>query len=80
MTTVVPWARKSTVDGSTLPFSSTLSTPCSKLGGVVSDFAVTMRDSPVSRSVSKQTRSVKVPPTSVATRIVLFAITGLPGR
>ena len=77
MITVVPWARKLTSEGSTLPLARTFKTPFSKSGGVVSDFAVTTECLPVSESVSKQTKSVKVPPTSVATRILDFFIVNL---
>jgi hypothetical protein len=45
-------------------------TPCSKSGDVVSLFAVTISCDPVTGSVKKYTRSVNVPPTSVAARIV----------
>ncbi len=69
MTTVVPWARKSMAAGSIPALSITSITPCSKFGGVVSDFAVRMVVVP-SAAISKATRSVKVPPTSVATRRV----------
>gem|GEM_PF-5005947 len=77
ITTVVPCAMKPMSAALTPPFFSTLSTPCSKLGGVVSDLAVVMRAWPVSASVSKQTRSVNVPPTSVATRSVGVVIESL---
>ena len=49
-------------------FAITSRTPRSKSGGVVSDFAVRISCRPVSGSVEKTTRSVNVPPTSVATR------------
>ena len=49
-------------------FASTSSTPRSKSGGVVSAFAVRISWRPVSGSVENVTRSVKVPPTSVAAR------------
>ena len=53
------------------PLARTLRTPSSKLGGVVSTLAVRIDLSARSQSsVSKYTGSVKVPPTSVATRMV----------
>ena len=55
-------------------FASTSSTPRSKSGGVVSAFAVRISCAPVSGSVEKETRSVKVPPTSVAARSVASSL------
>ena len=55
---------------STLVFAITFITPSSKSGGVVSAFAVTVDCTPASGSLTKKTRSVKVPPTSVAARMV----------
>ena len=48
--------------------------PFRSFGGVVSTLAVRIDCRPVSSSVSKYTRSVKVPPTSVATRTVLVIL------
>ena len=52
----------------------TSSTPCSKSGGVVSDFAVWSTGLPVVSSTANVTKSVNVPPTSVATRTVLVVM------
>src|SRR5215218_3383487 len=65
MTTVVPWAKSSISEESRPDLRSPSITPRSKSGGVVSTLTAPLR--PVFSS--KQTRSVKVPPTSVATRI-----------
>src|SRR5690606_14724186 len=70
MTTVVPCARKSMPARSRPALRSTSMTPLSKSGGVVSTLAVRTTWRP-SSSTTRQTRSVKVPPTSVAARIVL---------
>ena len=40
----------------------------------MSDFAVTIRDSPVVESITNDTRSVNVPPTSVATLVIVCPI------
>ena len=55
-------------------------TPRSKFGGVVADFAVTIFCTAVSGSATKYTRSVNVPPTSVATRISPAPVTAIAGR
>ena len=53
MISVVPCARNATSVDDTPPFAMTLSTPRSKSGGVVSDFAVTISCTPVLGSVEK---------------------------
>src|SRR4051812_9900063 len=68
ITSVVPCARNCTSLSATPLFARTSRTPRSKSGGVVSVFAVTISCRPVAGSVEKATRSVNVPPTSVATR------------
>ena len=67
ITTVVPCTSSSISAGSTSPAAITSSTPCARSRGVVETFAI--RTSPLSESTT--TRSVNVPPMSVATRSVI---------
>ena len=73
MTTVVPCTSSSIAAGSTSPAAITSSTPWARSLGVVETLA--MRTSPLPASTT--TRSVNVPPMSVATRSVIGA---QPGR
>ena len=67
MMVVVPWKKAVMLSGETPLFSSTSMTPASKFGGVVWAFSWTSAP-----SSEMATRSVKVPPMSVATLICRF--------
>ena len=62
---VVPWKKAVMLSGLTPLFSSTSMTPASKFGGVVWAFSCTSEP-----SSPMATRSVNVPPMSVATLII----------
>lgn len=76
MITVVPWTKAATPRAATPARRSVSRTPRSKWGGVVSALAVPRR--PVASS--RKTRSVKVPPMSLATRICAVPLTLLPQK
>ncbi len=79
MITVVPCAKKSIPGNATPALCSTSSTPRSNAGGVVSTFAVLTVCRP-SAATAQTTMSVKVPPTSVATRSIGRDRRGQPFR